>query len=180
MADLKNICIPSNSPYVTLITSVGDITIELYWLHAKRTCYNFFMLANEGYYDGCLFHRVVRDFVIQTGDPTGTGKGGVSIYGDKFEDEIHPALFHAGAGVVSMANSGPNTNGSQFFITLAPCPHLDGLHTIFGRVSSGMGVVKKLSTVEVTQSHRPVFDVKILRTTSAQETADFALPEVHT
>ena len=101
--------------------------------------------------------------MVQTGDPTGTGRGGSSIYGDKFEDEIDPSLKHTGAGILSMANAGPNTNGSQFFITLAPTPWLDGKHTIFGRVKGGMGVVKRLGMVKTGGDDRPVEDVKILR-----------------
>ncbi|KAH7279432.1 hypothetical protein KP509_37G019600 [Ceratopteris richardii] len=103
--------------------------------------------------------------MIQGGDPTGTGRGGTSIYGSKFEDEITRELKHTGAGVLSMANSGPNTNGSQFFITLAPTPWLDGKHTIFGRVSGGMEVVKRLGNVQTDKSDRPLQDVKILKTT---------------
>lgn len=108
--------------------------------------------------------------MIQGGDPTGTGRGGTSIYGDKFADEIPtlpgtntPELKHTGAGILSMANSGPNTNGSQFFITLAPTPWLDGKHTVFGRVKSGMGVVRRLGLVKVGAEDRPVEEVKIIR-----------------
>jgi peptidyl-prolyl cis-trans isomerase-like 1 len=100
--------------------------------------------------------------MVQTGDPTGTGRGGSSIYGEKFEDEIHPGLKHTGAGVLSMANSGPNTNGSQFFITLAPTPWLDGKHTIFGRVKSGMDVLKRMQNVETGAEDRPKVEVKIV------------------
>jgi peptidyl-prolyl cis-trans isomerase-like 1 len=101
--------------------------------------------------------------MIQTGDPTGTGRGGSSIYGEKFEDEISSSLKHTGAGILSMANSGPNTNGSQFFITLAPTPWLDGKHTIFGRVKSGMKIVQRMGLVKTTAEDRPLEEVKILK-----------------
>jgi peptidyl-prolyl cis-trans isomerase-like 1 len=100
--------------------------------------------------------------MAQGGDPTGTGRGGASIYGDRFDDEIHPGLRHTGAGVLSMANSGPNTNGSQFFITLAPTPWLDGKHTIFGRVKAGLAAVKRMGLVKTAAEDRPVDDIKIL------------------
>ena len=100
--------------------------------------------------------------MAQCGDPTGTGRGGESIYGGKFEDEINRALKHTGAGILSMANAGPNTNGSQFFITLAPCPHLDGKHTVFGRVSRGMNVVKRLGLARTDGNDRPVEPVHIV------------------
>lgn len=100
--------------------------------------------------------------MIQGGDPTGTGRGGASIYGEKFEDEIHPSLRHTGAGILSMANSGPNTNGSQFFITLAPTPWLDGKHAVFGRVKRGMRVVQRMGLVRTDGEDRPVEEVKIL------------------
>lgn len=101
--------------------------------------------------------------MLQTGDPTGTGRGGTSIYGEKFEDEISSSLKHTGAGILSMANSGPNTNGSQFFITLAPTPWLDGKHTIFGRVTRGMGIVKRMGLVRTGPEDRPVEEVRIVR-----------------
>merc|ERR1711920_695060 len=116
---------------------------------------------------GTNFHRIVQNFVIQGGDPTGTGRGGESIYGAAFEDEIHPGLKHTGAGVLSMANAGPDTNGSQFFITLAPLPSLDGKHSIFGRVKSGMRIVQKLSSVQTNAQDKPVVDVKLLRASTA-------------
>jgi len=128
---------------------------------------NFFDLANKGYYN-TIFHRIVKDFVIQGGDPTGTGRGGQSIYGKTFDDEIHPKLKHNGAGILSMANAGKNTNGSQFFITLAPTHHLDTKHTIFGRVKSGMGVVQRMSMVETTGSDRPVEDVTIFSASACE------------
>merc|ERR1712113_426130 len=124
-------------------------------------------LAKRGYYDNTNFHRIVQNFVIQGGDPTGTGRGGESIFGPAFEDEIHPGLKHTGAGVLSMANSGPDTNGSQFFITLAPLPSLDGKHSIFGRVKRGMRAVQKLSSVQTDAQDKPINDVKILRSSTA-------------
>ncbi|KKY28562.1 putative peptidyl-prolyl cis-trans isomerase [Phaeomoniella chlamydospora] len=148
---------------VVLDTTMGAITLELYNQHAPRTCKNFSTLATRNYYNNVIFHRIIPGFMVQTGDPTGTGRGGSSIYGDKFEDEIDPSLKHTGAGILSMANAGPNTNGSQFFITLAPTPWLDGKHTIFGRVKGGMGVVKRLGMVKTGGDDRPVEDVKILR-----------------
>ncbi|KAI8098078.1 peptidyl-prolyl cis-trans isomerase-like 1 [Gilbertella persicaria] len=144
----------SSHQSVILDTSMGPIHIELYWDHAPKTCKNFYELAKRGYYDGVSFHRIIADFMIQGGDPTGTGRGGTSIYGEKFEDEIHPELKHTGAGILSMANAGPNTNGSQFFITLAPTPWLDGKHTIFGRVSDGMNIVKRMGLVRTDASDR--------------------------
>jgi peptidyl-prolyl cis-trans isomerase-like 1 len=101
--------------------------------------------------------------MVQGGDPTGTGRGGSSIYGEKFEDEISSALKHTGAGILSMANSGPNTNGSQFFITLAPTPWLDGKHTIFGRIKSGMRIVQRMGLVQTGAEDKPVEDLKIVR-----------------
>eukprot|EP01116_Phalansterium_solitarium_P005450 TRINITY_DN1709_c0_g3_i1.p1 TRINITY_DN1709_c0_g3~~TRINITY_DN1709_c0_g3_i1.p1 ORF type:complete len:159 (-),score=57.27 TRINITY_DN1709_c0_g3_i1:131-607(-) len=148
---------------VSIDTSMGTITFELYYNEAPKTVKNFVELAKRGYYDGVIFHRVISDFMIQGGDPTGTGKGGESIYGKQFEDEITKALKHTGAGILSMANAGKNTNGSQFFITLAPCPWLDGKHTIFGRVSRGMQVVKKIGSVHVNAQDRPIQDIKILK-----------------
>ncbi|EOA90615.1 Peptidyl-prolyl cis-trans isomerase-like 1 [Exserohilum turcicum] len=148
---------------VALDTTIGTIVVELYNDHAPKTCKNFSTLAQRNYFNGLIFHRIIPNFMIQGGDPTGTGRGGESIYGEKFEDEISPQLKHTGAGILSMANSGPNTNGSQFFITLAPTPWLDGKHTIFGRVKSGMQVVKKLGLVKTDKEDRPVEEVKIVR-----------------
>ncbi|KAG0235447.1 heme binding [Actinomortierella wolfii] len=148
---------------VVLETSMGEIAFELYTDHAPRTCKNFYELARRGYYNGVVFHRVIPDFMIQGGDPTGTGRGGASIYGEKFEDEIHPELRHTGAGILSMANAGPNTNGSQFFITLAPTPWLDGKHTIFGRVTEGLKVVNRMGLVATDSNDRPKEAIKIIR-----------------
>ncbi|KAK9801860.1 hypothetical protein WJX73_002730 [Symbiochloris irregularis] len=148
---------------VELQTTLGTFTVELYDRHAPRTCNNFAELAERGYYSGTVVHRIIKDFMIQAGDPTGTGRGGESIYGKNFEDEIHPELKHTGAGILSMANSGPGTNGSQFFVTLAPTPWLDGKHSIFGRVSSGMAVVKRLGNLATDANDRPTMDVKMIR-----------------
>lgn len=139
----------ATSGSVLLQTSQGPVLIELYWKHAPRTCNNFYQLAKTGYYNGVPFHRIIDGFMIQGGDPTGTGRGGSSIYGGKFEDEITNELRFVGAGILAMANSGPNTNGSQFFVTLAPTPHLDQKHTIFGRVQEGMKVIQRIGLVAV-------------------------------
>ncbi|MCJ1336621.1 heme binding [Bachmanniomyces sp. S44760] len=148
---------------VALDTTMGSIIVELYEDHAPKTCKNFATLSQRGYYNNLIVHRIIPNFMIQTGDPTGTGRGGSSIYGEKFEDEIHSSLKHTGAGVLSMANSGPNTNGSQFFITLAPTPWLDGKHTIFGRVKSGLRVVQRMGLVKTGADDRPDDQVKILK-----------------
>lgn len=147
--------------HVQFDTTIGTFVVELYYQHAPKTCHNMAALAEKGYYDGTVFHRIIRDFMVQGGDPTGTGRGGQSIYGGKFEDEIIRELKHTGAGVVSMANAGPNSNGSQFFITLAPTPHLDGKHTIFGRIYSGMGIIQRMGMVQTNADDRPIQTIKI-------------------
>lgn len=128
----------------------------------SQTCKNFATLAKTGKYNNVVFHRIIPGFMIQGGDPTGTGRGGSSIYGSKFEDEIVPSLKHEGKGTLSMANAGPNTNGSQFFITLGPTPHLNGKHTVFGKVTGGMEVVDKLGGVATDSGDRPKSEVKIV------------------
>ena len=131
--------IETDSHYVAhLETSQGTIVLELYPEHAPKTVNNFVFLANEGFYDGTRFHRVIDGFVIQGGDPTGTGRGGP---GYRFEDETSGNPLKHESKVISMANAGPNTNGSQFFITHGPQPHLDGKHTVFGKVIEGEDVV---------------------------------------
>jgi peptidyl-prolyl cis-trans isomerase-like 1 len=150
-------------PFVIFETSMGKFLLELYWNHAPKTCQNFAELARRGYYDDTIFHRVIREFMIQGGDPTGTGRGGTSIYGDRFADEIDGRLKHTGAGILSMANSGPNTNGSQFFITLSPTQHLDGKHTIFGRVAAGMKVIQRIGVVNTDAGDRPQMPIKVIR-----------------
>ncbi|MEW5299438.1 MAG: hypothetical protein WDW36_002456 [Sanguina aurantia] len=151
------------APLVQLDTTMGPVTVELYYKHSPKTVKNFLALAKSGYYDGTVFHRIIRDFMIQGGDPSGTGRGGESSFGGKFEDEITRELKHTGAGILSMANAGPNTNGSQFFITLGPTPWLDGKHTVFGRVASGMGVIKRLGNVQTDTNDKPRTEVRILR-----------------
>lgn len=143
-------------------TSMGTIEIELFPKETPKTVENFVGLANKDYYKGVIFHRVINNFMIQGGDPTGTGRGGASFWGGKFEDEIHPSLKHTGPGILSMANAGPNTNGSQFFITLAATPWLDGKHTVFGKVISGLDVVQAIGKVQTTKPYdKPVTDVVI-------------------
>jgi peptidyl-prolyl cis-trans isomerase B (cyclophilin B) len=126
---------------ISIETSKGTIELELYPEHAPMTVNNFVFLTREGYYDGVTFHRVIKNFVIQGGDPTGTGRGGP---GYTFPDEVFGNPLKHKTGVMSMANAGPNTNGSQFFITHSPQPHLDGKHTVFGVVVNGMDVVNAI------------------------------------
>ena len=161
----------------TLHTSQGDIRIRLLPDYAPKTVANFVGLA-EGtkeyaqgnakgdstgpYYDGSIFHRVIDGFMVQGGDPTGTGRGGP---GYNFADEFHPKARHNRAGILSMANAGPNTNGSQFFITLGPTPHLDNKHSVFGEVVEGLEVVKKIGAVPTGRQDRPVKPVVINKVT---------------
>ena len=141
----------------TMKTSQGAIELELYGDDAPKTVENFVKLSRDGYYDGVIFHRVIPDFMIQGGDPTGTGSGGP---GYQFEDEFNDHPVERGA--LAMANAGPNTNGSQFFIVTADaCPWLDGKHTVFGRVTSGMDVVDAISSLDRDARDRPRDDVTI-------------------
>ncbi len=176
------------NPLVTVHTNQGDFTLELFPEVAPKTVENFVTHAKNGYYDGVIFHRVIEDFMIQGGDPTGTGMGGESIYGRTFEDEFSREAFNL-YGTLSMANAGPNTNGSQFFIVTAKqvpaqmlkqlkdggwpeeiveeyakvggTPWLDHRHTVFGRVVEGMDVVLKIEGVERNAQDRPLEDVVI-------------------
>ena len=129
---------PVKKYQATMQTNQGDIVLELYPQYAPKTVNNFVFLANQGFYDGVSFHRVISNFVIQGGDPTGTGSGGP---GYRFEDETAGNPMKHERGSISMANAGPNTNGSQFFIAHSPQPHLDGKHTVFGKVTNGLDVV---------------------------------------
>jgi peptidyl-prolyl cis-trans isomerase A (cyclophilin A) len=155
-------------------TTEGSFTVRLFDQEAPDTVANFVGLAegtkewthpgtkekmtNTPFYDGIIFHRVIEGFMIQGGDPLGQGIGGP---GYKFKDEFHPSLRHTKAGMLSMANAGPNTNGSQFFITLGPTPHLDNRHSVFGEVTAGMDVVRRIGTTPTGRQDRPVKDVVI-------------------
>ena len=136
----------------TIKTNMGEIVIELFADKAPKTVENFVTLAEKGFYDGVIFHRVIPQFMIQGGDPTGTGRGGPGYH---FADEFEPTLKHTEAGMLSMANSGPNTNGSQFFITVAATPWLDGKHAIFGKVIEGLDLVIKMSEAATLPGDRP-------------------------
>ncbi|TGZ60221.1 hypothetical protein CRM22_008673 [Opisthorchis felineus] len=149
-----------------LHTTLGDIHIRLFPRECPRTVENFVGHSRAGYYNGHIFHRVIKGFMIQTGCPLGTGTGGKSIWGGEFEDEFHPSLRHDRPYTVSMANAGPNTNGSQFFITVAPTPWLDNKHTVFGRVVKGMEVVQKISNIKThAKNDKPLEDVNIISVT---------------
>jgi len=146
---------------ITLQTNYGDIKIELYADKAPKTVENFTGLATAGKYDGVIFHRVIENFMIQGGDyENGNGTGGQSLWGGMFEDEFHPELTHV-RGALSMANRGPNTNGSQFFIMHADAPHLNGLHSVFGQVVEGLDVLDKIATTETGFGDRPTEDIMI-------------------
>ncbi len=140
---------PAKKYRAMITTSRGVIEIEFYAQYAPKTVNNFVFLAREGYYDGVVFHRVISNFVIQGGDPTGTGRGGP---GYKFADELVGNPLTHERGVISMANAGPGTNGSQFFITHSPQPHLNGKHTVFGKVTSGLDVVDAIRQGDVMLS----------------------------
>ncbi|MGA9752061.1 MAG: peptidylprolyl isomerase [Acidobacteriota bacterium] len=152
---------------VTLHTNHGDIALKLYDDKAPKACENFAGLAKGGQYDGVIFHRVIDGFMIQGGDPTGTGRGGKSIWGKNFEDEVRNGLAFSKKGILAMANAGPNTNGSQFFITLAPTAWLNDKHTIFGEVEAGMNVVDAIGKCAKGPGDRPLKDVVIERCTVA-------------
>ncbi len=152
-------------PKAVIETTKGKIVIELYSDKAPKTVENFTTLAKKGFYNGIIFHRVIPGFMVQTGDPTGTGRGGP---GYTFPDEFAPDLKHDAAGTLSMANAGPNTNGSQFFITLAPTPWLDGKHAIFGKVIEGQNVVEQIVAVERDANDRPLVTIA-MKTVTIQE-----------
>jgi len=180
-------------PVAVLETTKGTVKIQLFPAQAPKTVENFVGLIEKGYYDGIIFHRVISDFMIQGGDPTGTGMGGESLWGDSFEDEFSDEVFNL-RGALSMANAGPNTNGSQFFIVQASrvpanmlrqlkglvpdevvsaygeqggTPWLDKRHTVFGHVIEGMDVVDDMAKVHVNYADKPLEDIKIIKATIA-------------
>lgn len=148
---------------VILETNQGAIEIRLMPEVAPKACENFSGLVEKGYYDGIIFHRAIKKFMIQGGDPTGTGTAGESIWGGPFEDEVSPNVKFDRPGLLAMANAGPNTNGSQFFITTAATPWLNMRHTIFGEVISGYEVVQKIENTATDVSDRPKFEQKIIK-----------------
>ncbi|CAI9718167.1 peptidyl-prolyl cis-trans isomerase-like 3 [Octopus vulgaris] len=151
---------------VTVHTDVGPVKIELFCEQVPKACENFLALCAQDYYNGCIFHRNIKDFMVQTGDPTGTGKGGTSIWGGKFEDEFRDSLKHNTRGIVSMASSGPDTNGSQWFITYNKQPHLNMKYTVFGRVIDGFETLDEMEKVPVNEKNfRPLNDLKIINVT---------------
>mmetsp|Transcript_18599 Transcript_18599/g.59738 ORF Transcript_18599/g.59738 Transcript_18599/m.59738 type:complete len:177 (+) Transcript_18599:70-600(+) len=146
---------------VTLHTNLGDLKAELFCDSVPRTTFNFLALAASGYYDGTLFHRNIKGFMVQGGDPTGAGKGGASIWGGKFADEIHPENKHSARGILAMANSGPNTNGSQFYITYAKHPHLDNSYSVFGKLIDGFETLNAIERTPCNEKHRPLSEIRL-------------------
>ena len=148
---------------VVLETNQGNVELKLFSDVAPKAVENFVGLVNKGYYDGIIFHRVIKNFMIQGGDPTGTGRGGESIWGKAFADEFNPKVTFDRKGLLAMANAGANTNGSQFFITTVSTPWLNMKHTIFGEVVSGYETVAAIENTEVRPGDRPVTDQKIIK-----------------
>ncbi|HRZ39802.1 MAG TPA: peptidylprolyl isomerase [Candidatus Omnitrophota bacterium] len=148
---------------VVLETNQGIIKIRMLPNVAPKTVENFVTHVKNGYYNGLIFHRVIKDFMIQGGDPTGTGRGGESIWGRPFEDEVSPSVKFSKAGLLAMANAGPGTNGSQFFITTQPTPWLNMKHTIFGEVTQGMDVLEIIENAPTGPGDKPKQEQKILR-----------------
>jgi cyclophilin family peptidyl-prolyl cis-trans isomerase len=155
---------PSKTYSANIKTDVGDIKIALFADKAPKTVNNFVFLAKEGFYDNVIFHRVISNFMAQGGDPTGTGRGGP---GYRFEDEFHPDLRHDKPGILSMANAGPNTNGSQFFITHVPTPHLDDRHSVFGEVVEGMDVLLSIPDRDPMNVNAPAVKIDTIEITEA-------------
>ncbi|KAJ1482432.1 cyclophilin-like domain-containing protein, partial [Baffinella frigidus] len=155
--------LPPTNGKVVLNTTCGDIDVELWSKEAPMACRNFIQLCMEGYYDNLMFHRIIAKFMIQGGDPTGTGQGGESIFGEPFKDEVHSRLRFSVRGLVAMANGGKDDNGSQFFLTLAPCEWLNGKHTIFGKVT-GKTIynLDAMGEYEVDDQDKPLYPPRIL------------------
>lgn len=148
---------------VVLETNLGNVTITLMPEIAPKTCENFIGLINKHYYDGIIFHRVIKNFMVQGGDPSGTGAGGESIWGKSFADECVSSVKFDKPGLLAMANRGPNTNGSQFFITTVATPWLNMKHTIFGQVTEGYDIVKKMESAKTGPGDKPVEPIRILK-----------------
>jgi peptidylprolyl isomerase len=161
----------ANNPIVVLHTNQGDIELELYPDIAPKAVQNFVVKVNQGYYDHTIFHRVIKGFMIQGGDPTGTGRGGESIWGKPFEDEFKPNVVFDKPGILAMANRGPNTNASQFFITTAPAPWLNGGYTIFGQVIKGYDVVKKIEGTKTGRLDKPLENQEIIKAEMKKKTS---------
>ncbi|NGX49302.1 MAG: putative peptidyl-prolyl cis-trans isomerase [Candidatus Anoxychlamydiales bacterium] len=154
---------------VTLETTQGIVKIKLWPEIAPKACENFLKLVEQKYYDGIIFHRIIKNFMVQTGDPTGTGAGGKSIWNKNFEDEVKLGVSFNKAGLVAMANAGPNTNGSQFFITTKMTPWLNMKHTIFGEVIEGYENIKKLENLKTDFRDKPEIEQKIVRAYTKSE-----------
>jgi len=166
VAVLEESTAPKLYENATIHTDQGDIICKLFPRECPKTVENFCGLAKQNYYNNCIFHRIIKQFMIQTGDPTGIGTGGESLWGGEFEDEFHPKLKHDRPYTMSMANAGPNTNGSQFFVTVVPCPWLDNKHTVFGRVVGGMETVIAIGNVKThPKTDKPYDEIKIVSVT---------------
>lgn len=162
-AQKEDTAMAEKTSMVVLETNQGNVEIKLFEAVAPKTCENFKGLIAKGYYDGLIFHRVIKQFMIQGGDPTGTGRGGESLWGQEFADEFSPSLTFNKPGILAMANRGPGTNGSQFFITTTATPWLNNKHTIFGEVVAGYDIIQKIENTEVGPGDKPVADQKIIK-----------------
>ncbi len=156
---------PKKKYVATISTDKGDMVIELFADKTPKTVNNFVFLSREGYYDETIFHRVINDFMAQGGDPTGSGRGGP---GYRFADEFHPSLRHNKPGILSMANAGPGTNGSQFFITHVPTPHLDGKHAVFGQITGGMDVLMAIPARDPMRPEYPGVKINSITITESE------------
>lgn len=168
----KEPVVPQIGTRVVIKTNLGSITVGLYDDLTPKTVENFVGLVKKGYYDSVIFHRIIKGFMMQGGDPTGTGAGGRSLWGAPFEDEIVEDLHFDGRGILAMANSGPKTNGSQFFITFGPAPWLDTHHTIFGEVVDGMDVLDKIEAAPVGPGDKPVDEIVMTKVEVLSGTED--------